>query len=78
MLAKSSAGAFSPIELKSIHPLRQPKRETRVKKPSVEEITGLSEDTLERDHPDKIRYPSDRRKGMSLEDALEIAAGIKT
>jgi hypothetical protein len=82
MLAKSGeklrASEIDPIRLKSIIPLR---RQTRRRHPShvevlsAEQITGLSEDTLKRRFPDKIRYLSPRRKGMQLGDAIGIADG---
>jgi hypothetical protein len=42
---------------------------------SAEQVTGLSADTLKRRYPDYIRDLSDRRLGMLLGDALDIAAG---
>jgi hypothetical protein len=75
---KLSASALDPIKLKCIIPLR---RQTRARHPShvevlsAEQITGLSEDTLKRRFPDKIRYLSPRRKGMQLGDAITIANG---
>lgn len=64
------------IALRSIVPLRAPKRRQRGEpKPSAEEITNLSEDTLKRKYPHLIRDLSDRRKGMQLGDALAIADG---
>ena len=85
MLANSerlSASEIDPIKLRSIVPLRQPKppkRELkspkRIQGPSAEEITGLSEDTLQRRFPHLIRKLSARRRGMQLRDALAIAAG---
>jgi hypothetical protein len=77
---------LSPILLRSIVPLRRPKprkskdggkRPNRADKldTSVEEITNLSAETVERNYRDRIRYLSDRRKGMQLGDALAIAAG---
>jgi hypothetical protein len=35
-------------------------------------LTSLSEDTLRRNHPDKIRKLSARRCGMKLRDVLAI------
>jgi hypothetical protein len=72
---KLSASAIDPIKLRSIVPLRRPKRPKRVDVPSVEEITGLSEDTLKRRYARYIRKLSDRRCGMQLGDAIEIANG---
>jgi hypothetical protein len=67
---------LDPIQLRSIIPLRRPKRELK-REPSynAEEITGLSKDTLERRFPHLIRDLSYRRRGMQLGDALSIAAG---
>lgn len=42
---------------------------------SVEEITGLSRDTIKRRYPHLIKKPSVRREGMELGDALAIACG---
>jgi hypothetical protein len=42
---------------------------------TVERITSLSEDTIRRHHPDRVRRLSDRRVGMKLRDALAIANG---
>ena len=77
MLAKSGEklGAIDPIRLRSIIPLRKPKRPARVEVLSAEEITGLSEDTLKRRFPHLIRQLSDRRRGMQLGDAITIANG---
>jgi hypothetical protein len=82
MLAKSSeklsASEIDPIRLKSIIPLRRqtrPRHPSHVEVLSAEQITGLSEDTLKRRFPDKIRYLSPRRKGMQLADAIGIADG---
>jgi hypothetical protein len=77
MLAESSEklSAIDPIRLRSIVPLRQPKRRARIDVPSAEEITGLSEDTLKRRFPHLIRKLSERRCGMQLGDAITIANG---
>jgi hypothetical protein len=66
---------LDPVRLRSIVPLRRPKKSKRAD-PSAEEITNLSKDTLKRNFPSKIRKLSDRREGMQLGDALAIASGI--
>lgn len=64
------------IQLRRILHLRTPKRKSqRELPPSVEEITGLSRDTLKRRCPHLIVDLSARREGMSLGNALAIAAG---
>jgi hypothetical protein len=45
------------------------------KLPTAEEVTSLSADTLKRKYADRIKHLSDRRVGMTLGDALEIAEG---
>jgi hypothetical protein len=40
------------------------------------ELTSLSEDTLRRNYPDKIRKLSVRRRGMKLRDVLAIGEKI--
>jgi hypothetical protein len=70
------AEAIDPVRLRSIVPLRKPKRKLRHAPPSsAEEITSLSVDTLRRRYPHLIRDISDRRSGMLLRDALAIASG---
>jgi hypothetical protein len=79
MLAKNSGklGAIDPVRLRSIIHLRRPKRALRRESSlSVEEITGLSPDTIARRYPDKIKYLSPRRRGMALGDAIAIAEGF--
>jgi hypothetical protein len=44
-------------------------------KPDVEEITGLSSDTIKRRYPGLIIRLSARRIGMKLKNALAIADG---
>jgi predicted DNA-binding transcriptional regulator AlpA len=41
----------------------------------VEQITGISRDTLERHHSDRIVRLSPRRRGMKLRHALAITSG---
>jgi hypothetical protein len=41
---------------------------------TVAELTSLSEDTLKRNFPDKIRRLSARRLGMALADVLDIGS----
>jgi hypothetical protein len=43
--------------------------------PTAEEITSLSADTLKRKYADRIKHLADKRVGMSLGDALDIAEG---
>ena len=65
------------IKLESIIPLRKPKPRSsaRAVEHNAEEITGLSEDTLKRRYPNRIKKLSERRVGMKLRDALAIANG---
>jgi hypothetical protein len=68
-----------PIRLRCIVPLRKPKRQLRRElPPSAEEVTGLSRETLKRRYPHLIVDLSARREGMSLGNALAIAAGKAT
>jgi hypothetical protein len=48
---------------------------TRTAAPSVEKLTTLSADTIERNFPHLIVKMSPRRKGMSMRNALAIARG---
>ena len=50
-----------PLELLRIAPM-----------PECARLSGLSEDTLERHHADRIKRLSPRRKGMRVIDALMI------
>jgi hypothetical protein len=45
--------------------------------PEAARLSSLSEDTLEKDHPDKIVWLSDRRKGMRVGHALFLDASNK-
>jgi hypothetical protein len=70
------------LDLESVIPLREPKsrkkkqeREAERERRSAEEITGLSEDTLKRRYPDRIKQLSTRRCGMKLRDAIAISNG---
>jgi hypothetical protein len=67
------------LDLESVIPLERRKRRSGSGKEddrrSVEEITNLSHDTLRRRFPKLIKKLSDRRRGMKLRDALEIADG---
>ena len=60
----------TPLELRSIIPLGKKKDKDAT---TAEGITNLSPQTLRRRFPDKVRQLSDRREGMTLGDALEIA-----
>jgi len=44
-----------------------------VRMEEAEKLSGLSEDSLERHHSDKIKRLSPRRRGMRVYDALMIA-----
>jgi hypothetical protein len=57
------------LQLQSVIPLDGDKAVT------VEKITTLSRDSIERNHADKIVDLSRRRVGMTLENALAIARG---
>ena len=59
-----SEKAPSWLELERVVPL-----------PEVEKFTGLSRDSLQRHHRDKIVHLSPRRVGMKLRSALAIANG---
>ena len=54
-----------PLELLRIAPM-----------PECARLSGLSEDTLERHHADRIKRLSPRRKGMRVIDALMIRESI--
>lgn len=54
------------IELNRIVPMTEAAR-----------LSSLSEDTLEKDHPDKIVWLSERRKGMRVADALFLNASTE-
>jgi hypothetical protein len=59
------------IERESIIPLRT----TKDGAPSVESVTNLSADTVERRYPELIVWLSERRRGMKLKNVLAIADG---
>ncbi len=46
--------------------------ERKITLKQVSEITTLSEDTLRREHSDKILKLSPKRRGMKLRDALAL------
>jgi hypothetical protein len=54
---------MSPLELLRIASL-----------PECAHLSGLSQDTIERRHRDKIKHLSPRRRGMRVVDALMINA----
>ena len=54
---------MTPIELLRIVPMLE-----------CERLSSLSSDTLEREHSEKIKHLSKRRKGMRVIDALMIRA----
>jgi hypothetical protein len=58
------------VELESVIPLK-----SSTGKRNAEQITSLSEDTLKRRYAKYIKNLSDRRRGMKLRHALEIADG---
>ena len=65
-----------PIRLQCVLHLRTPKRQLRRELlPSAEEVTGLSRDTLKRTYSHYVVQLSNRREGMTLGNALAIAAG---
>jgi hypothetical protein len=53
------------LELEAVRPF----------KPDIEEITGLSTDTVKRRYPQLVVKLSARRVGMKLRNALAIANG---
>ena len=57
----------SPIELNRIVPMGE-----------ASELSSLSEDTLRREHPDKIVHLSKRRDGMRVGHALMLKAKEST
>jgi hypothetical protein len=65
------------LQLESIIPLRKSKTKERSAEEqwTAETITGLSEDTIKRRYPEKVRQLSRRRIGMRLADALAIVNG---
>jgi hypothetical protein len=52
---------LSPLELLRVVPM-----------PEAERLSGVSADTLERAHPDKIVRPSKHRRGMRVAHALML------
>jgi hypothetical protein len=52
---------MSPLELLRIAPM-----------PEASHLSGLSEETLIREHPDKVKRLSKRRLGMRVVDALML------
>jgi hypothetical protein len=42
--------------------------------PEASRLAGVSEDTLQREHPDKVVRLSKRRKGMRVAHALMLAS----
>ena len=52
------------LELEAVQPLTESSK-----------ITNLSPDSLKRHYPDYVVRLSDRRRGMKLKHALDIAAG---
>jgi hypothetical protein len=58
------------LELESIIPLESTKGQR-----CAEQITGLSSDTIKRRFPKFVRRLSERRVGIKLRHALEIANG---
>lgn len=61
------------LDLVSIIPLRKKNDRDAV---TAERITSLAPSTLKKKWPEKVKQLSDKREGMSLGDALEIA-GVK-
>jgi hypothetical protein len=60
------------FELESTIPL-----EHQTRKPTAEQITSLSADTIKRRFPKYVVRLSARRYGIKLRDALAIANGMK-
>ena len=58
---------LTPIELLRVVPM-----------PEAERLSSLSEDTIIRRYPDKVRKLSKRRNGMRLVDALLLSPSEKT
>jgi hypothetical protein len=58
---------LSPLELHRIAPMGE-----------ASHLSGLSEDTLRRHHPDKIVHLSPRRDGMRVGDALMLRGQKKS
>jgi hypothetical protein len=46
--------------------------------PEAARLAGLSADTLQREHPDKILRLSPRRKGMRVCDALQLGGAASS
>jgi hypothetical protein len=44
--------------------------------PEAEHLSGLSEDSIERHHPEKVVKLSPRRKGMRVIDALMLRGRV--
>ena len=57
--------------------LLESKRKNRTA-PTVEELTSLSADSVQRHYPHLICRPSPGRVGMKMKDALAIANGTAT
>jgi hypothetical protein len=66
-LMEDAAAAPSWIQLESIIPLGGSGAVT------VKKITNLSPDTVKRVHGDRVVHTAERRVGMKLKHALEIA-----
>ena len=60
------------IELESILPLKSSKGER-----DAEQISGLCADTIKSRFPQYVKRLSERRLGIKLRHALEIANGLK-
>jgi hypothetical protein len=58
---------FTPLELLRIAPM-----------PEAEHLSSLSEDTIRRRYPDKVRKLSKRRDGMRVVDALLLGTSEKS
>jgi hypothetical protein len=65
----------TPFQLPQLSPLEL-NRIARM--PECERLSGISEETLERHHPDKIVHLSPRCKGMRVGDALMLGAQKKS
>ena len=69
-----STGSLTELDLRCIIPL---KKRNDPEATTAEKITSLGSATIRRKWPEKIKKLSDKRLGITLGDALEIAAGIK-
>jgi hypothetical protein len=79
-VSDNSDNPLSSIALRSIIPLEvkakdKDKDKDKTEGPTVKSITSLSHDSVKRHFPHLVVKLSPRREGMSLGNALDIAAG---